>query len=138
MESRRLKPGPRASTGGSEPHAVEPAGDHGFAYRCLYPSAELLCATAESVAGRRVGRTLALPPVIHDARMAPARLRDLRCRGLRGDAALARDPPSLAARAAGHSPRARAGRAEDAVALRCRDRASTGLPRRAPLRERRA
>jgi len=53
-----------------EPHAVEPAGDLGFAYRCLYPSAELLSATAESVAGRRVGRTLALPPVIEDVRTA--------------------------------------------------------------------
>ncbi len=32
--------------------------------------AELLSATAESVAGRRVGRTLALPPVIEDVRTA--------------------------------------------------------------------
>ena len=53
-----------------EPHAVEPAGDLGFAYRCLYPPRELLRSVAESVAGHRVGRTLALPPVIEDSQTA--------------------------------------------------------------------
>jgi AraC-like DNA-binding protein len=50
-----------------EPQEVEPTGDLGFAYRCLYPDADRLMATAEAVAGRRVRRTLALPPVIEDA-----------------------------------------------------------------------
>ena len=53
-----------------EPHTVEPAGDLGFAYRCLYPAASLLRSTAESVAGRRIRQTLALPPVIDDPRSA--------------------------------------------------------------------
>ncbi len=53
-----------------EAHAVEPAGDVGFAYRCLYPPVELMRLAAESVGGRRVTRTLALPPVIEDAEAA--------------------------------------------------------------------
>lgn len=55
-----------------EPHEVEPAVGVGFAYRCLYPSPEALRAAAEEASGRRVRRTLALPPVIADA--ATARL----------------------------------------------------------------
>ncbi len=53
-----------------EPHAVEPAGDAGFAYRCLYPPVELMRLAAESVSGKRITRTLALPPVIDDAEAA--------------------------------------------------------------------
>lgn len=53
-----------------EPHEVEPAGDVGFAYRCLYPSEALLRAAAEGVSGRAVRRTLALPPVIEDRQAA--------------------------------------------------------------------
>lgn len=49
-----------------EPHEVEPAGDAGFAYRCLYPSEAQLRAAAEGALGRRVRGTLALPPVITD------------------------------------------------------------------------
>jgi AraC-like DNA-binding protein len=49
-----------------EPHEVEPAGGAGFAYRCLYPTAEMLRGAAESASGRRVTGTLALPPVIED------------------------------------------------------------------------
>lgn len=52
-----------------EAHAVEPAGDAGFAYRCLYPTVEVMREVAESVGGRRVG-TLALPPVIVDGEAA--------------------------------------------------------------------
>jgi AraC-like DNA-binding protein len=53
-----------------EPHTVEPVVGLGFAYRCIYPSADLLRAAAESVARRRVRRTLLLPPVMEDARTA--------------------------------------------------------------------
>ena len=53
-----------------EPHEVEPAAGVGFAYRCLYPAAEVLRAAAEEATGRHVRRTLALPPVIADARAA--------------------------------------------------------------------
>lgn len=53
-----------------EPHEVEPAGGVGFAYRCLYPSADVLRAAAEEATGRRVRRTLALTPVIADAATA--------------------------------------------------------------------
>lgn len=53
-----------------EAHAVEPAGDAGFAYRCLYPPAEMMRLAAESVSGKRVTCTLALPPVIDDAEAA--------------------------------------------------------------------
>ncbi len=53
-----------------EAHAVEPAGDEGFAYLCLYPPVELMRLAAESVGGRRLTRTLALPPVIEDAEAA--------------------------------------------------------------------
>ncbi len=60
-------PGAVCTVTPDEPHTVEPVGDLGFAYRCLYPPRELLLATAESVAGRRIRRTLALPPVIDDA-----------------------------------------------------------------------
>jgi AraC-like DNA-binding protein len=49
-----------------EPHEVEPAGRRGFAYRCLYPTEELLRAAAEGVADRPVRGRLALPPVIAD------------------------------------------------------------------------
>ncbi|MGB8932283.1 MAG: AraC family transcriptional regulator [Anaeromyxobacteraceae bacterium] len=49
-----------------EPHEVEPAGKVGFAYRCLYPSETQLRAAAAAVAGRKLRRTLALPPVISD------------------------------------------------------------------------
>jgi AraC-like DNA-binding protein len=57
-----------------EAHAVEPAGDVGFAYRCLYPSVEMMRLAAESVRGRRVTGTLALTPVIED----PAAARSIR------------------------------------------------------------
>lgn len=50
-----------------EPHAVEPAGEVGFAYRCLYPPVELVRLAAEAVGARRLDRTLAFPPVIGDA-----------------------------------------------------------------------
>jgi AraC-like DNA-binding protein len=53
-----------------EVHEVEPAGEIGFAYRCLYPSTSQLHAAAEAVAGRKLRRTLALPPVISDAAAA--------------------------------------------------------------------
>ena len=53
-----------------EAHAVEPAGDAGFAYRCLYPPLEMVQLAAESLGGRRVTGTLALPPVIEDAAAA--------------------------------------------------------------------
>ena len=49
-----------------EAHAVEPAGGAGFAYRCLYPPLALMRRAAESVRGRRIAGTLALPPVIED------------------------------------------------------------------------
>ena len=49
-----------------EAHSVEPYGDAGFAYWCLYPSLALMLQTAESVGGRSFTRTLALPPVIED------------------------------------------------------------------------
>lgn len=50
-----------------EPHTVEPVAGLGFAYRCLYPSADLLRGAAEAVSHRRVRGTLLLPPVIDDA-----------------------------------------------------------------------
>jgi hypothetical protein len=53
-----------------EAHSVEPAGDHGFAYWCLYPSLELVTGTAEAVGGKRPPGTLALPPVIEDTEAA--------------------------------------------------------------------
>jgi AraC-like DNA-binding protein len=53
-----------------EAHSVEPAGDAGFAYRCLYPRIEMMRLAAESLGGRRVAGTLALPPVIEDATAA--------------------------------------------------------------------
>ncbi len=53
-----------------EAHAVEPAGDVGFAYQCLYPPVELIRLAAESVSGKRVTRMLALPPVIDDGEAA--------------------------------------------------------------------
>jgi AraC-like DNA-binding protein len=53
-----------------EVHSVEPAGDLGFAYRCIYPSVALLGAAAEALGGKRLTRTLALPPVIDDAKAA--------------------------------------------------------------------
>src|SRR5512142_373825 len=49
-----------------EVHTVEPAGEVGFAYRCIYPPAALVQEVAASVAGRAVGGTLLLPPVIQD------------------------------------------------------------------------
>ena len=53
-----------------EAHSVEPAGDHGFAYWCLYPSIELVTGAAEAVGGKRPSGTLALPPVIEDVEAA--------------------------------------------------------------------
>ncbi len=53
-----------------EAHAVESAGDTGFAYRCLYPPVELMRLAAESVGGKRLTWTLALPPVIEDREAA--------------------------------------------------------------------
>ena len=53
-----------------EVHAVEPAGNVGFAYRCLYPAEDLLQRAAAWIGGSRAGRTLALPPVIQDTRTA--------------------------------------------------------------------
>jgi AraC-like DNA-binding protein len=53
-----------------EAHSVEPAGDQGFAYWCLYPSLELVTGTAEAVGGKRPSGTLVLPPVIEDAEAA--------------------------------------------------------------------
>jgi AraC-like DNA-binding protein len=53
-----------------EPHTVEPVAGLGFAYRCIYPSADLLRAAARAASGRSVRRTLLLPPVIDDARTA--------------------------------------------------------------------
>lgn len=53
-----------------EPHEVEPYGGVGFAYRCLYPSAEALGEAAEAASGRPVRRTLALPPVLGDPQIA--------------------------------------------------------------------
>lgn len=53
-----------------EVHTVEPSGDVGFAYRCLYPPVDLVREAAESIAGRRIGRTIILPPVIEDAEAA--------------------------------------------------------------------
>jgi len=50
-----------------EAHSVEPAGDAGFAYWCLYPTVERVRQAAEAVAGKRLSRTLALPAVIEDA-----------------------------------------------------------------------
>jgi AraC-like DNA-binding protein len=50
-----------------EAHSVEPAGEHGFAYWCLYPSIELVTGAAEAVGGKRPCGTLALPPVIEDS-----------------------------------------------------------------------
>ena len=53
-----------------EAHSVEPAGDQGFAYWCLYPSLDLVTGTAEAVSGTRPSGTLALPPVIEDTEAA--------------------------------------------------------------------
>jgi AraC-like DNA-binding protein len=53
-----------------EAHAVEPAGDAGFAYCCLYPPLELMGRAAEAVGGRRLTRTLVLPPVFEDTEAA--------------------------------------------------------------------
>jgi AraC-like DNA-binding protein len=53
-----------------EAHSVEPAGDHGFSYWCLYPSIELVTGAAEAVGGKRPSGTLVLPPVIGDAEAA--------------------------------------------------------------------
>lgn len=50
-----------------EVHEVEPAGEVGFAYRCIYPSVSQIQGAAEAVFGRRPRGTLALPPVIADA-----------------------------------------------------------------------
>ena len=53
-----------------EVHEVEPAGDLGFAYRCLYPEPAMLASAAAALGGRRAAGTLALPPVIEDAEAA--------------------------------------------------------------------
>ncbi len=53
-----------------EVHEVEPAGEVGFAYRCIYPSATQIHGAAEAMSGRKLRRTLALPPVISDAKAA--------------------------------------------------------------------
>jgi hypothetical protein len=47
-----------------EAHSVEPTGDRGFAYRCFYPSADLIRRVAESVSDRRLSHTFALLPVL--------------------------------------------------------------------------
>jgi AraC-like DNA-binding protein len=78
-----------------EAHAVEPAGDAGFAYLCLYPPVELMRLAAESVGGRRLTRTLALPPVIEDAVMA-RRIRALFEAEAAGAPRLAREAQLLA------------------------------------------
>ncbi len=54
-----------------EVHTVEPAGDLGFAYRCIYPPPELVREAADSLsaAGGRQG-TILLPPVIADREAA--------------------------------------------------------------------
>jgi len=51
-------------------HTVEPAGGTGFAYRCIYPPAALVQEVAQALAGRPVGRTVVLPPVIEDPTLA--------------------------------------------------------------------
>lgn len=53
-----------------EVHTVEPAGEVGFAYRCIYPPAALVQEAAASVAGRGVREALLLPPVIEDGEAA--------------------------------------------------------------------
>ena len=53
-----------------EAHSVEPAGDHGFAYWCLYPSIDLVTGAAAAVGSKRPAGTLTLPPVIEDAEAA--------------------------------------------------------------------
>lgn len=49
-----------------EVHTVEPAGEMGFAYRCIYPPTELVREVAASIQGRPVRGTTLLPPVIDD------------------------------------------------------------------------
>ncbi|HTP24466.1 MAG TPA: AraC family transcriptional regulator [Anaeromyxobacteraceae bacterium] len=78
-----------------EPHAVEPAGDGGFAYLCLYPPIELMRLAAESAGGRRLTGTLALAPVIRDAEMA-RRIRALFEAEATGTARLVRETQLLA------------------------------------------
>jgi AraC-like DNA-binding protein len=67
-----------------EAHSVEPAGDHGFAYWCLYPSIDLVTGAAEAVGGKRPSGTLALPPVVEDAEAA-----SLLCAVFEAEAAIA-------------------------------------------------
>ena len=55
-----------------EPHSVEPVGERGFAYRCLYPPPERVRSAAEALRGGAVRETVVFPPVIADA--ATARL----------------------------------------------------------------
>jgi AraC-like DNA-binding protein len=78
-----------------EPHEVEPEGDVGFAYRCLYPSEALLRSVAEDVSGKPVRRTLALPPVISD-RDAARLLAELFDAERAGEPRLARETRLLA------------------------------------------
>ncbi len=78
-----------------EAHAVEPAGDSGFAYLCLYPPVELMRLAAESVGGRRITRTLALPPVIEDPDLA-RRIRALFAAEAAGAPRLAREAQLVA------------------------------------------
>lgn len=63
-----------------EAHEVEPAGDPGFAYRCLYPSVELVRAAAAALAERSPPGAPRWPPVIEDptaVALATALFRDL-------------------------------------------------------------
>ena len=53
-----------------EAHSVEPAGDRGFAYWCLYPSIDLVTGAAEAIGGKHPSGTLVLPPVIEDVAAA--------------------------------------------------------------------
>lgn len=53
-----------------ETHDVEPKAPHGFAYRCLYPSLDLVRSVAETIARGPIRGTCFLPPVIDDPTLA--------------------------------------------------------------------
>lgn len=115
-----------------EAHEVEPAGGAGFAYRCLYPGVETMREVAASVSGRPQAGTLALPPVIEDARTAraiaalfdaeatgaPRIAREARLFELLADVAVRHALPAVVPRPPARAARALA-RARDYLAAHC-------------------
>jgi AraC-like DNA-binding protein len=121
-----------------EPHEVEPAGDAGFAYRCLYPSAEAVRAVAEAVGGRPGPGAVALPPVIEDpeaarrirgifeaeAAGAPRLQREARLLALLARVVVRHADARVTPREPRRPPRAALARARDYLEAHCADRVS--------------